>query len=187
MARKHLNGQLNIFDLLNNWDGPAMGEEVEMVSLMPELEDEVEPEVMPQDNLELQIEPIVGKQENQAVRVEKAEQHETVKKTSLQKTINKTLEKSDKPVQEVQEASEEFIEDLAPDKKRKPTNFNEKVVMHRKFKQGGKDMDIAYLSYNKVRIRVTGEEDQVMEFASSKEAVDYYVDRIQELDDSGED
>ena len=57
MARKHLNGQLNIFDLLNNWEGPAMGEEVEMVSLMPELEDEVEPVAETQEVQELQIEP----------------------------------------------------------------------------------------------------------------------------------
>ena len=178
MARKHLNGQLNIFDLLNNWEGPAMGEEVEMVSLMPELEDEVEPVAETQEVQELQIEPEAMPQ-----------------KSSTKKAIRKAVEKSAKPVLEetanlvveelpVLEASEEeFIEPPAPAKKRKPTNFNEKVVMHRKFKKDGKEMDIAYLSYNKVRIRMAGEEDQILEFASSKEAVDFYVDRIQELDE----
>ena len=149
MARKHLNGQLNIFDLLNNWEGPAMGEEVEMVSLMPDLEDEVEPAVVPEENQEPQI----------------------------------VQEESSKPT----EPKTRVLTSQAPEMKRKPTNFNEKVIMHRKFKAKDKEIDIAYLSYNKVRIRTTGEEDRIMEFASSKEAVDYYVDRIQALDDSGED
>ena len=181
MARKHLNGQLNIFDLLNNWDGPAMGEEVEMVSLMPELEDEVEPAVVPQDNQEPELEEVMVPQIELESQPEKEKQIEKPRKTSTKKTIIENTDDSKMTV------VEEYLEPPAPAKKRKPTNFNEKVVMHRKFKINGKEIDIAYLSYNKVRIRTTGEEDQVIEFASSKEAVDYYVDRIQELDDSGED
>ncbi|MBO5657654.1 MAG: hypothetical protein J6R94_05675 [Agathobacter sp.] len=174
MARKHLNGQLNIFDLLNNWEGPAMGEEVEMVSLMPELEEEIEPAVVPEENQEPQI-------------VQEESSKPTESKTRVPKTRATKVQAQAPQSWETQIPEPQVLTSQAPEMKRKPTNFNEKVIMHRKFQAKDKEIDIAYLSYNKVRIRTTGEEDRIMEFVSSKEAVDYYVDRIQALDDSGED
>ena len=58
----------------------------------------------------------------------------------------------------------------------------ERPVMCRRYETGGKTIEIAYINYNKVRIVKDGEEPEIYEFDSSKEAVDYYVQRMQELE-----
>ena len=58
----------------------------------------------------------------------------------------------------------------------------ERPVMCRSYETGGKTIEIAYINYNKVRIVKDGEEPEIYEFDSSKEAVDYYVQRMQELE-----
>ena len=63
-----------------------------------------------------------------------------------------------------------------------PEVTEEKAVMSRKYERDGEKIEIAYINYNKVRITRGYEEPMIKEFASSKEAVDYYVQCMQELE-----
>ena len=56
------------------------------------------------------------------------------------------------------------------------------AVMSRSYVVDGRTLEIAYMNYNKVRITREGEEPQLIEFISSKEAVDYYVQKMHELE-----
>ena len=58
----------------------------------------------------------------------------------------------------------------------------EKVAMSRSYEINGETIEIAYINYNKVRITRGKEAPVVKEFASSKEAVDYYVEQMQEYE-----
>ena len=135
MARRGLTGQLNMFDLFNSLDEPG---EVEMVSLVPEFEDE--PETV--DEPEIVGEP------------------ETVDEPEI----------VDEP---------EPVDEL-------PVSIYEKkeenVVMSRSYERDGKRVEIAYLNYNKVRIQCGEKEPEIKVFATSKEAVDYYVKVMQEYE-----
>ena len=62
------------------------------------------------------------------------------------------------------------------------TSGNEKPAMCRRYEIDGKEIEIAYINYNKVRITKAGEKPELYIFDSSKEAVDYYVERMQELE-----
>ena len=56
-------------------------------------------------------------------------------------------------------------------------------VMHRTWTTKAGTCEIAYLNYNKVRFIQPGQEPQIKEFASSKEAVDYYIAQIQGIEE----
>ena len=53
----------------------------------------------------------------------------------------------------------------------------EKVAMSRVYELNGKRIEIAYINYNKVRITRGDESPVIKEFASTKEAVDYYKNK----------
>ena len=112
MARRGLTGQLNMFDFFNSLDAGESGE-VEMVSLVPDFDEEPE---------------------------EVAVAHDMTSKSQ------------------------------------------EKVAMSRTYELDGKRIEIAYINYNKVRITRGKETPEIKEFASSKEAVDYYVEQMQEYE-----
>ena len=178
MARKGLTGQLNMFDLFKSLDNEPMGE-VQMVSLMPEEEPEVEessaveaisevvesPEVMPELELE-QVPEIVQAPEQVSEYVsepvpesEQDSESKQVPEPESQKKIRvKKAEKSEK------------------------SEKSESPVMCRQYEIDGKQLEVAYMNYNKVRITREGEEPEIYVFDSSKEAVDYYVQRMQELE-----
>ena len=59
---------------------------------------------------------------------------------------------------------------------------NDKPAMCRQYVIDGRQLEIAYINYNKVRITREGQEPEVHIFESSKEAVDYYVQKMQELE-----
>jgi hypothetical protein len=59
---------------------------------------------------------------------------------------------------------------------------NDKPAMCRQYVIDGQQLEIAYINYNKVRITREGQEPEVHIFESSKEAVDYYVQKMQELE-----
>lgn len=59
---------------------------------------------------------------------------------------------------------------------------DEQVAMSRTYKVEGTTLEIAYINYNKVRITRGNEISQIQVFASSKEAVDYYVEKMQEYE-----
>ena len=67
-------------------------------------------------------------------------------------------------------------------KKNAEISGKEKPAMCRRYEIDGKEIEIAYINYNKVRITRVGEETELYIFDSSKEAVDYYVMRMQELE-----
>lgn len=116
MARRGVNGQLNMFDFIKSLETVPEGE-VEMVSLMP-----VEEVEQMTDNSKAELEPV------------------------------KVVIKPETP------------------------------VMSRSYEKDGVSIEIAYLKYNKVRIQRGDMEPEIKVFGSSKEAVDYYVEQMQELE-----
>lgn len=81
---------------------------------------------------------------------------------------------------EIVEAPEVVEESEPVDEVRRESG--EKVAMSRVYELDGKRIEIAYINYNKVRITRGNDLPIVKEFASSKEAVDYYVEQMQELE-----
>ena len=59
---------------------------------------------------------------------------------------------------------------------------NRKVAMSRSYVVNGKKIEIAYINYNKVCITREGENPILKEFASTIEAVDYYVEQMKEFE-----
>lgn len=130
-----------MFDLFNSVDAMEPGE-VEMVSLVPNFEEEPEPVVIVE-------EPVV--------------------------------------VEEMPEVKEETEVEEAPVTEEepvvvKPRENRDDVAMSRSYKINGEKIEIAYINYNKVRIVRGNKAPEVKEFASTKEAVDYYVEQMQELE-----
>lgn len=144
MARRGVNGQLNMFDFIKSLETIPSGE-VEMVSLMPQ-DEVVEPKT-------IVGEPEVPKEEPVVVEPEIVE-------PELPLPVKKQVELE--PVKVV----------VTP----------ETPVMSRSYDMDGVHIEIAYLKYNKVRIQKGDAEPEIKEFGSSKEAVDYYVAQMQELE-----
>ena len=59
----------------------------------------------------------------------------------------------------------------------------DRPVMQRTYKTKQGTVEIAYINYSKVRVSMPGQEVEIKEFASSKEAVDYYVEQMQKLEE----
>ena len=60
---------------------------------------------------------------------------------------------------------------------------DEQVAMSRTYIIDGTTLEIAYINYNKVRITRGNEMPEIKVFESSKEAVDYYVEKMQEYEE----
>lgn len=114
-----------MFDFFSSMDEAVNGE-VEMVSLVPNFDDE--PEFVEKTQVEK--------------KVQKAE-----------KELPPIIRKSD-----------------------------EQVAMSRTYIIDGETLEIAYINYNKVRITRGKNEPKMHVFETSKEAVDYYVEKMQELE-----
>lgn len=191
MARKGLAGQLNMFDLFKSMEDIPMGE-VQMVSLMPEDEDEPQVEEIPQVVDTPQVEetaPVVEAEESKVeIQVQKIEKTAVKKETTPRKKAKKTVEmipEKVEPVPEPEPVKEESDEEsFRPTVKvqRITSSGNDKPAMCRQYVIDGKQLEIAYINYNKVRITREGQEPELYEFDSSKDAVDYYVQRMQELE-----
>ena len=59
----------------------------------------------------------------------------------------------------------------------------ERVAMSRTYEKNGEKIEIAYVNYNTVRITVGDKEPVRKVFGSSKEAVDFYVEEMQALEE----
>lgn len=138
MARRGMTGQLNMFDIFNSLEAGSPGE-VEMVSLVPEFDEE--PVVVAEPETEAEPEPVA------------------------------------EPEPEVEEEPE-IVE--APQVYERAET--EKVSMSRTYQIDGESIEIAYINYNKVRIVRGNKAPEIKEFATTKEAVDYYVEQIQEYE-----
>ena len=92
-------------------------------------------------------------------------------------------EETPEPMPEDEPAPEMKVE-VQPQKKPrvKKAGKTERPVMCRQYVIDGNQVEIAYINYNIVRITRAGEEPELYMFDSSKEAVDYYVQKMQELE-----
>lgn len=147
-----MTGQLNMFEILSGLDEYMPGE-VEMVSLVPDFIDE--PETIEEPEI--------------------VEAPETIEEPVEKPEIVEEPETIEKPVSEEKTETVDELED-----EKSPERIN--IAMSRVFEKNGKKVEIAYINYNKVRITTEGEETIIKEFDSTKEAVDYYVEKIQEQD-----
>lgn len=95
-----------------------------------------------------------------------------------------SLVPSDEEEEEPKVEKEPEVEEVESDVEVKKSMVKEKsqVAMSRSYQIDGKTVEIAYINYNKVRITKNGESPIIKEFASTKEAVDYYVEQMQELE-----
>ena len=152
MARRGVNGQLNMFDFIKSLEVVPEGE-VEMVSLMPVEDGEY-------TSKKVEPEPVV-----------KAES------THREEVLQETVDKPKEPM--VSSSVKKKTTELEPVK---VVVMPEAPVMSRSYEKDGVSIEIAYLKYNKVRIQRGTEEAEIKVFGSSKEAVDYYVEQMQELE-----
>lgn len=178
MARRGLTGQLNMFDFFRELETniPQNGE-LEMVSLMPDFEEE----------------PVVveNKIENQP-----SESNKEIKNTNNKKTKTGTRKKAASSIEEIvnlKAENEEVIETkkeseiLEVEETPLPSisidNSHQRPVMQRTYSTKQGVVEIAYINYSKVRMCEPGKEPKITEFASSKEAVDFYVEQMQKLEE----
>ncbi len=185
MARKSLTGQLNMFDLWKNLDDSPMGE-VEMVSLMPwdEPESEVVPkqfEKTPQVEGELQLEEAPHVEETpqleEAPQVEETPQLEEASHVEETPQLEEAPQVEEEPQVEKMPLVEETERDL-----RVRSQGTERPAMQRLYQVDGKQVVIAYINYNKVQITREGQEPEIKIFENSKDAVDYYVQKMHEFE-----
>lgn len=175
MARKGLTGQLNMFDLFKSMENVPMGE-VQMVSLMPE----DEPEELEQP----QVEELPWVEEVPQVE-EVFTTEEKIVKTPRKVVKSKRVDvprEQERPREKGQPQEQELPREKEQPRKKEVVHQNDKPAMSRQYIIDGKDLEIAYINYNKVRITREGEEPEVYLFESSKEAVDFYVQKMQELE-----
>ena len=145
-----------MFDFFSSLDSGEPGE-VEMVSLVPDF-DEPEVEETPEVEEILEVEEIP--------EVEEVPEIEETPDVLEESTVIEELEPEEIPVAMIEKTQEP----------------GEKVAMSRTYELDGKRIEIAYINYNKVRITKGNEAPVIKEFASTKEAVDYYVEQIQEYE-----
>lgn len=150
MARRGMTGQMNMFDFFRELETniPQDGE-LEMVSLMPNFEeDEIPPTAA-------QSEPVT-----EVVK-------EVVKEAEVAPMVNKDVS----------------MQEGTPVSSVKTDTCQDRPVMQRTYTTKQGIVEIAYMNYSKVRVSLPGEDAQIMEFTSSKEAVDYYVEQMQKLEE----
>ena len=92
------------------------------------------------------------------------------------------IEETPEIVEEPTVIEESEPEEISVVKAEKPREPGEKVAMSRTYELDGVRIEIAYINYNKVRITKGSEASIIKEFTSTKEAVDYYVEQMQELE-----
>ena len=63
-----------------------------------------------------------------------------------------------------------------------PVKMSQDVVMSRIYEIDGERIEVAYINYNKVRVTKGNKTPTIHEFNSSKEAVDYYVGYMQQME-----
>lgn len=157
-----MKGQLNMFDLFSSMDSLEPGE-VEMVSLVPDFDEpEVEESQEPEESPEVEESPAVEEQLEVVEEPAVEEEPEVIEEPVVEEEPEIVVEPE--PVMEIRQDS------------------GEKVAMSRVYELDGKRIEIAYINYNKVRITRGDASPVIKEFASTKEAVDYYVEQMQELE-----
>ena len=159
MARRGMTGQLNMFDFFRELETniPQDGE-LEMVSLMPSFEDD-----------EIPVSSVKSEPMSEVSKILKTIENNKINESE------KELEILDEET--VREPESKYVSSVYTD------NSNDSPVMQRTYATKQGTVEIAYMNYSKVRVTKPGQEVQIREFASSKEAVDYYVEQMQKLEE----
>ena len=171
MARRGMTGQLNMFDFFRKLETniPQDGE-LEMVSLMPSFEEDEIPVSS------VKSEPVA----EVVVEVEEATKTEEGTKTEvIPEIISEYKSKKHTP-----KTAKRSTENITENKTENIDKSHDHPVMQRTYTTKHGIVEIAYMNYSKVRVTKPGEEVQIREFASSKEAVDYYVVQMQKLEET---
>jgi hypothetical protein len=155
MARRSLDGQLNMFDFWNHLPPSGDGEEVQMVSLMPDAEAE------PEEPEESADEPKTDEEE--AADVAKSEETE--------ETVDVPEEEAIENSRDLQEADD--TEKIAADN----------PVMHKEIRNadGSIRSEISFYNYNRICLKRQNEQPVWKFFDNSKEAVDFYIEEMLKL------
>lgn len=156
MSRKGLSGQLSMFDF---WGAQAGDGEVEMVSLMPEPEEQVEKPPKTTKKVPVKVEAEVAPDDSPV-----ESEPEVPGDASVE--VEAEVETDDIPVMPVAKMPE-----------------GDSPVMHseKRDSRGKVLAEISYLNYNKVFLRREGEEGETFQFDNSKEAVDFYIAEMLKL------
>ena len=160
MARRGMTGQLNMFDFFRELETniPQDGE-LEMVSLMPSFEED-----------EIPVSSVKSEPMSEVSKILKTIENNKINESE------KELEILDEET--VREPESKYVSSVYTD------NSNDSPVMQRTYATKKGTVEIAYMNYSKVRVTKPGQEVQIREFASSKEAVDYYVEQMQKLEET---
>ena len=182
MARRGMTGQLNMFDFFHSLDNGAQGE-VEMVSLVPEFDDEQEIVSDPEIKTEASEVEEIASQLDVEIKEEVVSELEVEMKEEVISELE--VETKEETVSELEAEEEEEIvpEPETETEEEKTARVEmEKVAMSRRYEIAGEKIEIAYINYNKVRIIQGSKMPIIKEFPSSKEAVDFYVEKMQEYE-----
>jgi hypothetical protein len=162
MARRSMDGQINMFDFWSRLTPQEEGKEVQMVSLMPEgaAEEEIKAE---------------EEQRTQAVPVESA--------VAEQNTAAEEPQTEAVPEQEARaDASQEASEDT-PLADRTVMDKSHAPVMHRESRSADGTIlaEISYYNYNRICVKRQNEEPIWKNFDNAKDAVDFYIEEMMKL------
>jgi hypothetical protein len=155
MARRSLDGQLNMFDFWNHLPPSENGEEVQMVSLMPDAE--AEPEE-PEEAVDV-------------AESEKPEESAVAPETDAEETADVPEEDAIENSRDLQETDD--TEKIAADN----------PVMHKEIRNadGSIRSEISYYNYNRICLKRQNEQPVWKIFDNSKEAVDFYIEEMLKL------
>jgi hypothetical protein len=167
MARRSLDGQLNMFDFWNHLPPSENGEEVQMVSLMPDAEAEPEEPEESADEPETDAEEAadVAKSEETEEAADVAESEET------EETVDVPEEDAITNSRDLQETDD--TEEIAADN----------PVMHKEIRNadGSIRSEISFYNYNRICLKRQNEQPVWKIFDNSKEAVDFYIEEMLKL------
>jgi hypothetical protein len=183
MARRGLTGQLNMFDFFRELETNILQDgEQEMVSLMPNFDEEYEP--IEKEIPEEVIHPEVSKEDKKTTKQESKKTPKKISKTVAKKeaTVDKGEEESLKETEALEDEMQFELQEEREIVSIHIENSHDRPVMHRTYSTEQGIAEIAYINYGKVRVCEPGKGEIIREFASSKEAVDYYVEQMQKLE-----
>lgn len=185
MARKGLSGQLNMFDFFRELEAlsPQAGE-LEMVSLMPVEEPEIEAEPTVEEGPEVEAEPMLEVEPIVEVGPEVLVEAEVEAEPEVEPIVEVEPEVVIETEQKEEVEEVELVE-LVEETEAKITSeeVSDRPAMRRVYATPQGTIEIAYINYNKVRITEPGKSPVITEFEASKEAVDFYVEQMQNLED----
>ena len=124
------------------------------------------------------------KEEVPQAKPEISQEVKTAIKQDIKREIKQEIKQETKQEtkQDTVEITEPVIEEN-PVRKPGKNLRKDRPVMQRTYKTKQGTVEIAYINYSKVRMSMPGQEVEIKEFASSKEAVDYYVEQMQKLEE----